>query len=258
VQRRVFSREELAFLVGVPAAWGVLLLFHPSADVKTLYEDVHDEVTAMLVVHIGTMLFIPLMAVAFYVLVRGVEGPAALVCRIALVPFVIFYSAWEVLQGIATGILIHEVNGRPESERAAGADLVREFAESPLARDLGVFASIGGLGLITAAIAAGIALRRHAGAPLSVAVLLGVSGFLINAHPPPFGPIGLALFILAVLLFARSQAQTSAITPRPASASGEPPRSTGRIRFFSCEAAVAALHGGCRANPGAPLSLVEE
>lgn len=218
MQRRVFSREELAFLVGVPAAWAVLLLFHPSGDIKTLYEDVHDEVTAMLVVHIGTMVFIPLMAVAFYLLVRGVEGTAAAVCRIALVPFVVFYGAWEVLQGIANGILIHEVNGRPESQRAAGADLVTEFAESPLVSDFGVFASIGGLGLITAAIAAGVALRRHAGAPLSVAVLLGFSGFLINAHPPPFGPIGLALFIVAVLLFARSQAQTSAPTPQPTSA----------------------------------------
>jgi hypothetical protein len=72
--------------------------------------------------------------------------------------------------------------------------------------------------LITAAIAAGVALRRHAGAPLSVAVLLGISGFLINAHPPPFGPIGLAFFIVAVLLFARSQAQTNTLTAQPTSA----------------------------------------
>jgi hypothetical protein len=199
-----FSRDVIVFLVGVPAAWAVLLLFHPSGDVETLYADIRDEVTAMLVVHIGTMIFIPLMAVAFYLLVRGVEGTSATVTRIALVPFVIFYGAWEVLQGIATGILVHEVNGGPESERAAGADLVRDFAENPLARDLGIFASIGGVGLITAAIAAGVALHRHAGASLSVAVLLGFSGFLINAHPPPFGPIGLAFFIAAVLLYARS------------------------------------------------------
>ena len=99
-----FSRDVLAFLVGVPAAWAVLLVFHPSGDVKTLYEDVHDEITAMLVVHIGTMLFIPLMGVAFYLLVRGVEGTAARICRIALVPFVVFYGAWEVLQGIGNGI----------------------------------------------------------------------------------------------------------------------------------------------------------
>lgn len=27
--QRTFSRPELAFLIAVPAAWGILLLFHP-------------------------------------------------------------------------------------------------------------------------------------------------------------------------------------------------------------------------------------
>jgi hypothetical protein len=49
----------------------------------------------------------------------------------------------------------------------------------------------------------GIALSSHAGVPLGVPVLLGVAGFLITAHPPPFGPTGLALFIAAVLLLVR-------------------------------------------------------
>jgi hypothetical protein len=40
--------------------------------------------------------------------------------------------------------------------------------------------------------------------------LLGLSGFLITAHPPPYGPAGLALFIAAVLLFARSGARARA------------------------------------------------
>jgi hypothetical protein len=58
----------------------------------------------------------------------------------------------------------------------------------------------------TAAIAAGVALHRQAGAPLAVALLLGLSGFLSTAHPPPYGPVGLVLFVAAVLLFVRSQA----------------------------------------------------
>ena len=77
----------------------------------------------------------------------------------------------------------------------------------------GVFGSIGSLGLIVAAIAAGVALYRHAGAPVSVAVLLAISGFLITAHPPPYGPIGLVLFIAAVLLYVRSQSGARAPAP---------------------------------------------
>lgn len=138
-----------------------------------------------------------------YLLLRGLEGTAAQISRIALVPFVVFYSAWEALQGIGVGILVDEVNDLPQAERATGADLVPDFADNILIRNFGVFGNIGSLSLIIAMIAAGVALRRHAGAPFAVAALLGVSGFLVTAHPPPFGPTGLALFIVAVLLFVR-------------------------------------------------------
>jgi hypothetical protein len=205
-QPRAFTPAELAFLIGVPLLWGILLLFHPGGESeKVSYLDLQDKVTPWLVVHIGMMLFIPLMAVVVYLLLRGVEGTAARVSRIALVPFVVFYSTWEALQGIGLGVLVDAVNGLPQAERATGVGLVEDFAENILIRNFGVFGNIGSLALITAAIAAGVALRR-VGAPPLVAVLLGLSGFLITAHPPPYGPAGLALFIAAVLLFARSGA----------------------------------------------------
>lgn len=207
------SRDLLAFLIGVPLAWAVLLLFHPGGDGKEIYRDVQDSVTAFMVVHLGMLIFIPLMAAAIWLLLRGVDGTAATVSRIALVPFVIFYSAWETLQGIGVGILASEVNGLPAAERATGADLVQNFAENPLSVSLGVFATIGSLSLILATIAAGVALRREAGAPMAVPVLLGLSGLLITAHPPPYGPTGLVLFVAAVLLYARSQ--TTARAPAP-------------------------------------------
>jgi hypothetical protein len=207
------------FLVGVPLAWVILLLFHPGGEGEDLYRDLQDQVTRMLVVHIGMLIFIPLMAVVVYVLLRGVEGTAALVSRIALAVYVVFYGAWEAMYGIGLGILADAVNGLPETERATGAEVIQDYGENILLRGFGVLVSIGSVAFIIAMIAAGIALRRHAGAPLAVAVLLGLSGFLITAHPPPFGPIGLALFIAAVLLFALSQSRTRApvvvAEPRP-------------------------------------------
>jgi hypothetical protein len=202
----VFSPLEVAFLIGVPLLWGILLLFHPGGEgTEVSYAELQDKVTTWMVVHIGMMLFIPLMAAVVYLLLRDVEGTAARISRIALVAFAVVYSTWEALQGIGVGILVDEVNQLPQAERATGADLVHDFADNILIRNFGVFGNIGSVALIAAAIAAGVALRRHAGAPLSVAALLGVSGFLITAHPPPFGPVGLALFIVAVLLFVRSR-----------------------------------------------------
>ena len=207
---RVFSPGELAFLIGVPLLWAILLLFHPGGEGDQIYLDAQDNVTRFLVVHVGMMLFIPLMAVVVYLLLRGVEGTAAWVSRIALVPFVVFYSAWEVFQGIGVGILVNELNGLPQAAPALREDLVQDFAEHVLIGPFGVFGTIGSLGLIVAAIAAGVALYRHAGAPVSVPVLLAISGLLITVHPPPYGPIGLALFIVAVLLYVRSQSRAAA------------------------------------------------
>jgi hypothetical protein len=200
-----FSSGELAFLVGVPLLWALLLLFHPGGEGEEIYLDAQDNVARFLVVHIGMMLFIPLMAVVVYLLLRGVEGTAAWISRIALVPFVVFYSAWEVFQGIGVGILVNELNGLPQAEPALREDLVQDFAEHVLIGPFGVFGSIGSMGLIVAAIAAGVALYRHADAPISVPVLLAISGLLITVHPPPYGPTGLALFIVAVLLYVRSR-----------------------------------------------------
>jgi hypothetical protein len=115
--------------------------------------------------------------------------------------------------GIGTGVLVQEVNGLPAAERATGSNLVTDFTDNIFVRDFGVFNVIGSLSLITATIAAGIALRRQAGVPLSVPILLGLCGFMIAAHPPPFGPIGLVFFVAAVLLYARSQTATR--TPAP-------------------------------------------
>ena len=218
--RRPLSRREVMFLVGVPLAWIVLLLFHPAGEGKELYLDLQDQVTRMLVVHIGMLVFIPLMAVVVYVLLRGVEGTAALVSRIALAPYVVFYGAWEAMYGIGLGILADVVNGLPASERATGAVVIQDYGEHVLLRGFGVLVSLGSIAFIIAMVAAAIALRRHAGASLAVAILLGISGFLITAHPPPFGPTGLALFIAAVLLLWRSQARgrVPAVVAEPRSA----------------------------------------
>jgi hypothetical protein len=212
---RQLSSRQIGFILGVPVAWAILLLFHPTGDGKELYNDLEDKVTVFMVVHVGMLVFIPLFAAAVYLLTRGLEGTAMLVSRVGLALFAVFYAAYETLQGIAVGILVNELNGSSIGE-AERVDLVQDFAEHPLPRDgLGVFVSIGSIGLLAAMIGAGIALRDRAGAPLSVPILFALSALLIAAHPPPFGPAGLVLFVVAVVIFLRSN-------PAPAPApSGE-------------------------------------
>jgi hypothetical protein len=190
-------------MIGVPAAWGILLLFHPTGDADGFYEVIEGNVTAWLAVHIGMAVFVPLFAGVVYLLLQGLDSTAARISRIGLAVFAVFYAAWELLLGGGTGILADKVDALPAAEQAVGRDLVESYAESGLIVALSV---LGSVGLAVAMIAATVALRaayRLGWAPLALMLL---SLPLIAIHEPPFGPIGLALFIVAVLVFARQQA----------------------------------------------------
>ena len=231
---RNISRAEIGFLVGVPLAWAVLLLFHPGGEGDQIYADLNGDGTRMLVVHVGMMVFIPLFALAVGLLLRGIGSTAARVSRIALVAFVVFYVAWESLQGIANGVLVDQVSALPSPDRGLGADLIQSFAESPLVRDSGVLIAIGGIALVVAAVAAGIALR-DVGAPRWTPVVLGFSGLLIIAHPPPFGPAGLVLFVVVVAVLLRGAAVPAHAAARQAQIDRAPLRSTfsrGELAFL--------------------------
>jgi hypothetical protein len=60
---------------------------------------------------------------------------------------------------------------RPRPHRAP-----QGTANAILVPDLGLFATIGSLSIVIATLPAGIALRRHAGAPFAVPILLGFFG----------------------------------------------------------------------------------
>jgi hypothetical protein len=201
------TSRELAFIIGVPAAWAILLLFHPLGG-DSFYDTIDGNVTAWIAVHLGMGVFVPLFAGVVYLLLRGLQGTAATVSKVGLAVFAIFYAAWELVLGVGTGILTHEVNALPQAQQAVGAELADSYAENGVIVALSI---VGSIGLGVAMIGAAVALRgghRLAWAPL-VLMLLAIP--LIALHEPPFGPIGLAVFTAAVLLLLRQQG--SAPTP---------------------------------------------
>ena len=62
--------------------------------------------TTYQVVHVGTLIFIGLIGVALYLLVRDMPGTAARISRLAIGPFVLLYGAWETVIGLAIGALV--------------------------------------------------------------------------------------------------------------------------------------------------------
>jgi hypothetical protein len=191
------------FLLATPLVLAGVLWFHPNADADTLYEALRDDVTAMLVVHITMLFFIPLMALAGYVLLSGIEARAATVSRWALGVFAAFYTAWEVSVGLVTGFLTDYANGLDANGRAVIAGAIEEHNGNFVIGDASIALLLGGTGWIVAMGAAAIALRG-AGASRLIAGLVG-GATLFALHPPPIGPIGLVCFAAAVVLFERSR-----------------------------------------------------
>jgi hypothetical protein len=213
-----FTRPLLAFAIGVPLAWAVLLWFHPDVDPNHVYADLREDVVAYQVVHAGTLVFIGLMGLALYLLVRDLPGKAARISRLAIGPFVLFYAAYESVIGLAIGALVQHGNDAPARQRPAVADTIQSLGDNVIVGDPGIVAMVGSLAWVVGVVAAAIA-YRHVGAPLLATILLALS-FMVVSHPPPIGPIGLVCFASAVALLGRAQhvasrLETAAPAPIP-------------------------------------------
>jgi hypothetical protein len=198
------------FLVATPLAFAVVLLFHPPGG-EEVYEGVKDDVGAWLFVHTAFLLLTPLLGIAVYLLLKGLEGRVATVSRVALIFFLVFYTAYEVTVGIGTGILVDYANGRPAAEQAVLADAIQDLNRNAITADPASIAlSLGVLGWVVAMVAAAVAFRRS-GAGWLPTVLLGLaSAFVI--HPPPVGPIALVCLAMAAALIERERARESAVS----------------------------------------------
>jgi hypothetical protein len=191
-----FNRTETAFLIAVPLAWAILLVFHGSPDSGDIYGSLRDDATSFIVVHLGSIAFIALMGEALYLLLRDLPGRAAKIGRLAIVPFVAFYAAADAIAGLATGILVQEAN-----DGAATAAGAQALWDNFITGNLMFW--LGGTAWVVASIAAAVAYRQ-AGARTAVVALIGLSA-LVMFHPPPVGPIGLLCFTGAVVLIARGE-----------------------------------------------------
>ena len=195
-----------AFLVATPLVLAVVLWFHPPGGEHGVYEGIRHDVGGWIFVHTAFLLFTPLMALAVFLLLSGLQSRAATVSRVALVVFLVFYTAYEVTVGLGTGVLADYANDLPAAEQAVVADAIQYYNEDNVLGDpLSVSLVAGLLGWMVAMVAAAVAFRRSgAGWPLTL--LVGLTA-LFAIHPPPIGPAALVCFAAAAVLIERRWAR---------------------------------------------------
>lgn len=204
----ITSHVRTAFLVGAPVAFSALLWLHPMVGD---WEGLREATTRFQTVHVGMVLTFCLIAVGMNVLLEGLQGRAAAVARVALIPFAAFYIPYLAFEGFAIGALGQELNGLPAGERdAVAAGLIEDLARNPIMGEPGIFWIVGSTAWIVVIVATVLAFRR-AGAPVRLQVLLGASA-LIAGHTPPLGPIGLLCFAAASWIVLRERRAPPAAT----------------------------------------------
>jgi hypothetical protein len=201
-------------LFGTPLLTGILLLFHPlpdqtetrpldqlvGLDICTLMAPIADQ---FLAVHVLFALALAPLGLTVILLLDGVRGIAATISRVSAFVFAVTYIMYETIIGTVTALLVRGTAGLPPDEQAViGAAVYRNFAD-PILGDLpSVLSVVAWLSWLLAVILAAFALRRS-GKPLVPCILLGLS-FVFISHASLLGPIGMLLFLLAVVALERT------------------------------------------------------
>jgi hypothetical protein len=213
-------------VLGTPLAYAVVTVIHPRqlpSGGGNMYADLHSQVGTWLAVHTVQILLIMLLGVTIWALADGLDGTSAKVARLAILPFVAFYAAFDAIVGFATGLLIHQANGLSGAEQAAAAQQIQQYFDNELKPGLPTLYVIAiGVAAWVVAMLAVAAARRRAGASGMVVALLVVAALAFGFdHSFPTGTIGMvALFLAALLLDRHAVQEPEQVEPRPTPVSG--------------------------------------
>jgi hypothetical protein len=194
---------------GGPLAWAVLVLFHPMPGGDSPYEGIKDDVGVWLVVHVGQLILTPFLFLAVWRLLDGLSSAAATISRCALVVWTVFFSAYDSVQGIATGILVDYANDLSGAEQATVAEAIEHIVnDNALAGNVSFLSLVAGAAWLTVAIAAAVALHQaKAGTAIVIAAALST---VFAAHEKP-AAIGLLALTVAGVLRERRRTKPSIV-----------------------------------------------
>ncbi len=200
VAQRVRRRQP--WLVGVPVALAGVLLLHPAG--ADPVDVVAQASVRWQLVHLLSLALVGPLGITVHVLLRGLPGPTAALSRAAIVPFVVFFAAFEAAMGIAGGVLVARADELVADDARAVDAMLQDLFRSPV---IGALAAVAILAWLTSMLGATVVLGRL-GAPRSVPALLVLAGLAFGlTHLPPLGPLGL-------LALAAAYARLAGCTPR--------------------------------------------
>jgi hypothetical protein len=154
---------------------------------------VGDETTLYIGIHLVQPFLILFLAWGVWLLVEGLQGRAAQIARLAIVPYAIAYSMFDAIAGVALGGIVRVANDASAADAAAVQRLMDSGTDYV---GIGIFIA-SGLSWFAMAFAAAVAVKQVGGLGPTLLMAIGAAIFAI-AHPFPPGPIGIAIFGLGL------------------------------------------------------------
>lgn len=180
-----------AVLFGVPTCYIVLGALHATAN-----PEVGDPTTLWIGLHLVQLVLVGGMGYVFWLLVEGVDGRAAGLVRVMIIPFVVFYTAMDAVLGLAWGFVAREASALPAADQESAQLLLDRLLEPSPAGYVLYF----GAGLLLLALSLGVVAALAKVAPVPALVLIAAGALIFVAgHAAPLGPLGMLAFLVGVV-----------------------------------------------------------
>jgi hypothetical protein len=221
-----------------PLLWAVLVLFHPMPGGANTLDGIDGVVDRWLIVHVGQLILTPLLFLAVWRLTNGLSSAAATISRCALVVWTVFFSAYDAVQGIATGLLVRHADGLPEAQQIVIAEALDYLVlDSRLAGDISAVQMVAGAAWLTVAIGAAVALHQARAGTAVVALTAASVVFSMHMAPAAIGLLALAGAVMLREQQAAASPAATELTAPSTTQSGQPtddqPRATAVVSAAS-------------------------
>ena len=206
-------RTRRLLLLAPPLTLAGFTVLHPQPDHSA--RGLMDASTWFMGFHMIQLGLVGLVAVSVFVLADQFHRANAWQTCFGMGLFLVFFSAYDTLAGIGTGLAMRSARDMPSSQQEALFDIVKDWpALEPWVFWLslvGTFGWVLALGYLAV-------VARAARAPRSEWLFLGLAAvFLLLGHPAPFGTIAFGSLFVAALVHERrsSRVPGRALPGRP-------------------------------------------
>jgi hypothetical protein len=182
-------------LLAPPLLLAALEIVHPQPDENA--QALMDVATWFAGFHVIQLALAGLVGLSVFLLADSLGRASAWVIRLGLGVFLVFFSAYDAVAGIGTGLAMRHARDLSPLQQEGVFDTVRDWPAlgSPFA--LGIIGTAGWV----AAVGALAFFARRQGAPRREWILIGLgAALLLGGHPFPAGTAAFGCFFLGALL----------------------------------------------------------